>query len=154
MPLASAGGIGCRLMPRVERSCMCNLLCEHHPCGLPPAEASGYSQRLYRAVPLFCCALIYFSAHLFHSALALLRPYPAVDLFFDCTLILLRTYFTVHLPHPYFTRVTLCPGTFAAGFGGFCRGFLRHLHPGIPCSAHLLKGSQNWYPSASSLFLL
>jgi len=37
--------------------------------------------------------------------------------------------------HFEITRVTLCPGTFAAVFGGFCRGFLRHLHPGIPCSA-------------------
>jgi len=41
------------------------------------------------------------------------------------------------------TLVTLCPGTFTAGFGGFCRGFSQHLHPGIPCSARLLK-SFDW----------
>ena len=31
------------------------------------------------------------------------------------------------------TVVTLCPGTFAAVFGGVCCLFWRHLHPGIPC---------------------
>jgi len=31
-----------------------------------------------------------------------------------------------------FTGVTLCPGTFAAVFGGFCCLFWRQLHPGIP----------------------
>jgi len=30
------------------------------------------------------------------------------------------------------TRVTRCPGTFAAVFGGFCRRLLRHLHPRSP----------------------
>jgi len=29
------------------------------------------------------------------------------------------------------TGVTLCPGTFAAGFGGFCRQKKRQLHLGI-----------------------
>ena len=43
-------------------------------------------------------------------------------------------------PRTEFIVVTLCPRTFAAVFGRFCHRFLRHLHPGIPCSAHLLKG--------------
>ena len=42
------------------------------------------------------------------------------------------TYLTTAVVLENFTRVTLCPGTFAAIFGGFCRRFLRHLHPGVP----------------------
>jgi len=37
------------------------------------------------------------------------------------------------------TAVTLCPGTFAAVFGGICCLFRRHLHPRIPCFARAKK---------------
>jgi hypothetical protein len=35
----------------------------------------------------------------------------------------------------HFPAVTPCPGIFAAVFGGVCRLFRRHSHPGIPCFA-------------------
>jgi len=42
-----------------------------------------------------------------------------------------------------FTLVTLCPGTFATVFGGFCRQNLRQLRPGVPCISHLPMCSTN-----------